>query len=59
MVLIFRHSSDMVSLSLSFSLFLFRAAPVAYGDVPKLRVESAMCAGVHHSHSNGGSELHL
>ena len=41
-----------------FVFCLFRAALVAY-RVPRLGVEGASAAGLHHSHSNAGSELRL
>ena len=36
--------------------FLFRAAPAAYGGSQARGVESAVAAGLWHSHSNLGSE---
>ena len=42
-----------------FIFLLFRAAPAAYGgSQPRCHVW-ATTAGLHHSHSNAGSELHL
>ena len=41
------------------SLLLFRAAPEAYGASQAKSQIRATAAGVHHSHSNAGSETHL
>ena len=38
---------------------LFRAAPVAYGGSLARGPFRAVAAGLHHSHSNARSELHL
>ena len=38
---------------------LFRAAPAAYGGSQARGRVGAIAAGLHHSHSNAGSELHL
>ena len=39
--------------------FKFRAAPTAYGGSQARGQIRAAAAGLHHSHSNSGSELHL
>ena len=41
---------------LSFFLFLFRAAPVAYGGSHTSGQGGAAAAGLHHSHSNAIAE---
>ena len=47
-------------LSCFFFIFcLFRATPAAYGSFQAKGLIGAVAAGVHHSHSNVGSELHL
>ena len=38
---------------------LFRAAPAAYGNSQARGQIEAEAAGLHHSHSNAGSELFL
>ena len=43
----------------SFFFFLFRAAPTAYGGSQARSRIRATAAGLHHSHSNMGSELSL
>ena len=40
-------------------LLLFRAALVAYGGSQARGRIGATAAGLHHSHGNAGSELHL
>ena len=40
-------------------LLLFRATPVAYGGSQARGLVRATAAGLHHSHSNTRSELHL
>ena len=45
--------------SLFFSFFLFRAAPSVYGSSQARGQIRAAAAGLHHSHSNAGSEPHL
>ena len=42
-----------------FFFWLFRASPEAYGDSQARGRRGAVAAGLHHSHSNAGSELHL
>ena len=42
-----------------FFLFVFRAAPAAYGGSQARGQTEAIAAGLHHSHSNAGSELRL
>ena len=42
-----------------FSLLFFRAAPVAYGSCQARGRIGAAAAGLHHSHNNVGSKLHL
>jgi len=42
-----------------FSFLLFRAVPAAYGSSQARGPIRASAAGLHHSHSNMGSELHL
>ena len=42
-----------------FCFLLFRAAPVAYGVSQARGQIGATAAGLHHSHSNTGSEPHL
>ena len=42
-----------------FSFFLFMAAPVAHGGSQARGPIGAVAAGLHHSRSNAGSELHL
>ena len=46
-------------LSFFFFFFYFRAAPAAYGGLQARGPIRAIDAGLHHSHSNSGSELHL
>ena len=41
---------------LGFFVCIFRAAPVAYGDSQARGQIGALAAGLHHSHSNVGSE---
>ena len=51
-----------LSFFLSFFFCLFRAAPKAYIEVPRLGVQPELkleAASLHHSHSNSGSELRL
>ena len=48
-----------VPLLLSFFLLLFRAAFAAYGGSQARGQIGATAAGLHHSHSNARSELHL
>ena len=45
--------------SLVFGFLFFRAAPVAYGGSQARALIRAAAAGLHHSHSNTGSEPHL
>ena len=47
------------SLPPSLLSFLFRAAPAAYGGFQARGQIGAPAAGLHHSHSNAGSEPHL
>ena len=42
-----------------FIFFFFRATPVAYGGSPSRGRIGVTAAGLHHSHSNTESELHL
>ena len=42
-----------------FFFLLFGASPVAYGDSQARGLSGATAAGLHHSHSNTGSEPHL
>ena len=43
-----------------FHFFLsFRATPKVYGDSQARGLIGAVAAGLHHSHSNSGSERHL
>ena len=42
-----------------FFFWLFRATPVAYGSSHARGRMGATAAGLHHSHSNAGSEPHL
>ena len=45
---------------LSFAFFFFlRATPAAHGGSQARRRMGAVAAGLYHSHSNAGSELHL
>ena len=57
------HTSRNVRKYIFFPFFfffgLFRAAPVAYGGSQARGPIGAVAAGLHHSHSNSGSELHL
>ena len=39
--------------------FLFRATPVTYGSSQARALIRATAASLYHSHSKGGSELHL
>ena len=48
-----------VNESTDFFFFLFRAIPVAYGGSQDRGRIRAIAAGLYHSHSNMGSELHL
>ena len=41
------------------NLFFFRAAPVAHGHSQASGPVGAVATGLHHSHSNGGSEPRL
>ena len=59
---LFFHSFLYTGLLLFFFFFffcLFRAAPTAYGSSRARGRIRAVAAGLHHSHSNMGSELHL
>ena len=42
-----------------FVFCLFRAAPAAYGGSQSRGPTGATAAGLHHSHSSAGSEVHL
>ena len=42
-----------------FFFFLFRAAPMAYGDSQASGLIGAVATGTHHSHSHTRSKLHL
>ena len=42
-----------------FILLLFRAVPATYGDSQARRLIRDVPAGLHHSHTNSGSEPHL
>ena len=42
-----------------FFFCIFRAAPAAYGGSQARGLIGAVAAGLHHSHSNMGSEPHL
>ena len=53
------HLGNRNFLSPSPFFFLFMAAPVAYGSSRARGQIGAAAAGLHHSHSNTGSELHL
>ena len=53
------YSQSGVMLSVSFSLFCLRAAPVAYGSSQARARIGAAAASLCHSHSNTGSEPHL
>ena len=46
-------------LILFFVFCLFRATPKAYGGPQARGLIGAVAAGLHHSHSNTGSEPHL
>ena len=46
-------------LSLSLSLFFFRASGAAYGSSQATGRIEAVAANLYHSHSNAGSEPHL
>ena len=46
-------------LKLIMIIFIFRAAPEAYGSSQARGQIKAAAAGLHHSHSNAGSEPHL
>ena len=48
----------MVMMMIGFFVF-FRAAPTAYGGSLARGQIRAVATGLHHSHSNAGSELHL
>ena len=51
---------DLPSLGISFLFFAFsRAAPAAYGGSQARGRIGAVATGLHHSHSNTGSESHL
>ena len=52
-------ASDALNLSLFFSVCLFRATPAAYRGSQARGLIGAIAAGLHHSHSNMGSELCL
>ena len=43
----------------NFLFFLFRATPTAYGSSQARGLIGAAASGLHHSHSNMGSEPHL
>ena len=59
----YRHASNTPEsetlLFLSFFFCLFRATPVAYGGSQARGLIGAAAAGLRHSHSNAGYELHL
>ena len=42
-----------------FLFFLFRVTPVAYGSFQARGHIGAVDAGLHHSHGNTGSKLHV
>jgi len=51
---------ELNALFIYFYLFVFsRAAPAAYGGSQLRGPIGAVAAGLHQSHSNSGSELHL
>ena len=60
-----RHQGGNSSVCVGFLFFgvffflLFRAAPEAYGGSQARGLLGAVAAGLHHSHSNAGSEPHL
>ena len=53
------HWSLLIFFSYFFSYFFFRATPAAYGNSQARGQIRAAVAGLHRSHSNMGSELHL
>ena len=53
------HRHVITTSSFIFIFFLFRAAPATYGDSQAKGQIGAIAAGLHHSHSDTGSELHL
>ena len=53
------HYDQELSAALCHQSFFFRDAPVAYGGSQARGEIEAVAAGLHHSHSNMGSELHL
>ena len=64
--LIFKKCEDTIHIKTNFFFFFFfglfaysRAVPVAYGGSQASRLIGAVVAGLHHSHSNAGSEPRL
>ena len=55
----FPRFSKIFIILLIYLFLLFRAAPMAYGSSQSRGQIGAVAAGLHHSHSNVGSELHL
>ena len=55
----FRVWGQLIHLDLSFFFFLFRATHAAYESSQARGRIGAVAAGLHHSHSNIGSEPHL
>ena len=57
--LAFFESDFMIYFLFYLFVLLFRAVPAAYGGSKARGQIGAAGAGLHHSHSNAGSELHL
>ena len=51
--------ADNLVLRVFFCLFVFKAAPKAYGSSPAKGHIGAVAASLHHSHSNAGYECPL
>ena len=52
-------NSGHIQVGIFLSFCIFRAAPTAYGGSQARGLIGAAAAGLGHSHSNAGSELHL
>ena len=54
-----RKCINVLTITLSWRFFFFVVAPVAYGSSLASGWNGAAAAGLHHSHNNTGSKLHL
>ena len=59
LVFFIHHSNVAITFFFLFFSCLFRAAPTAYGSSKARGQLGALASGLHHSHSNVGSEPHL